>query len=561
MKKALITITALFAALVFTATAFASSLPESYNAVEKGYVTPVKNQGDFGTCAAFSTISCLESDYIMQGYGTKDNTDFSEAYLYWFSINNGWNDEDSRYYGDGFEYEGNVFSIGLNELELFSSLKTDTAIAYEKDFPYSPYNYDNMGDYSEIEKVSSGCNIRVKDVVTFDLDDRDSVKQWVLEHGGASVMFNSNQFYHGDNGTVAVNKLKIISNHAVTIVGWDDNFKAQGKFSELVMSKPGAWYCKNSWGTGWGDDGYFWLPYNDPTIMSIMGYSVTVNNSCESKYSYNALPDYTEPVVLGDVTKTANRFTADTNGVIEKVAFYTFADSDVKVSVYKDNGSGVPDSGKALATADGHYVAEGYYTEKLSNTVSVKEGDVFYVVAEYSGVIPLENASSFTNSNADESFIYYGGKWHDTYDDFFVGNCAVDAIIKTSHTYGETIHKDPTCTAVGYDMRTCENCGKVQRKDIPAKGHSFGEWETTGMLGEYTLYSRTCTECGEIEIICMDAQGNKVTVEEATAKVREEKTVEGMRLNALNSAVSAINLSRDIMMTGVMMLLGQYQTH
>lgn len=561
MKKLLITVTALFSALVFAATAFASALPEKYNAAEKGYVTPVKNQGDFGTCAAFSTVSCLESDYIMQGYGTKDNTDFSEAYLYWFSINNYWEDENSRYEGDGFALGGDVFSIGLNELELFSSLKTDTAIAYEKDFPYSPYTTANMGDYSEIERVSSGCNIRIKDVVTFDLDDRDAVKQWVLSHGGASVMFNSNQFYHGDNGTVAVNKLKIISNHAVTIVGWDDNFKAQGKFSELVMSKPGAWYCKNSWGPDWGDDGYFWLPYSDPTIMSIMGYSVAVGNSCESKYSYNALPDYTAPLVFETIPRTANRFTADTDGVIEKAAFYTFADSDVSITVYKDNGDGVPDSGKALATAGGHYGAEGYYTEKLSNPVKIREGEVFYIVAEYSGEIPLENASSLTNSKADESYIYYDGKWHDTYDDYFVGNCAVDAIIRSDHKYGETRRKDPTCTAVGYEMRTCENCGKVQRKDIPAKGHCFGEWQESGILGEYVMYSRTCDECGEVEIICKDSQGNQVSVEKATDEVKKEKSLAGMRLNAVTAVVSAINLSNDIVNTCVLMLLGQYQTH
>ena len=131
MKKLLLITAAVLTVLVFTVTANAAVLPESYSSVDKGYVTPVKNQGDYGACAAFSTVSCLESDYIMQGYGTKDNTDFSEAYLYWFSVNNAWNDEDSRYYGDGFEIEGNIFSLGLNELELFSSLKTDTAIAYE----------------------------------------------------------------------------------------------------------------------------------------------------------------------------------------------------------------------------------------------------------------------------------------------------------------------------------------------------------------------------------------------------------------------------------------------
>ncbi|MBQ8943427.1 MAG: hypothetical protein IJ050_02890 [Clostridia bacterium] len=558
MKKLLLIFTAVFTVFIFTVTAYADTLPRTYNAAEKGYVTPVKNQGDYGTCAAFSTVSCLESDYIMQGYGTKDNTDFSEAYLYWFSINNYWDDENSRYNGDGFSMEGNVFSIGLNELELFSSLKTDTAIAYEKDFPYSPYNNFNMGDYSEIERVSSGCNVRVKDVVTFDLDDRDSVKQWVTKHGGASVMFNSNQFYHGDNGTVAVNKIKILSNHAVTIVGWDDDFMPQGRFSGLVMREPGAWYCKNSWGPDWGDNGYFWLPYSDPTIMSIMGYSVTVSNSCESRYSYNALPDYTQAPFSGGITKTANRFTADTDGVIEKVAFYTYAGSDVDVSIYKDSGDGIPDSGRALASAGGHYDTEGYYTETLSNTVKINEGDVFYVVARYSGEIPLENAFSLTSSNADESFVYAGGGWTDTFDNDFVGNCAVDAIIKSSHSYGETRHKDPTCTAVGYDMRTCETCGKVKRTDIPAKGHSFGEWEPNGVLGRYTLYVRTCEECGEIEIICMDADGNKVSVEKATAELKEEKSFEGMRINAVTAITSVINYTSDIMRTGLMTLLGQY---
>lgn len=371
-------------------------------------------------------------------------------------------------------------------------------------------------------------------------------------------MFNSNQFYHGDNGTVAVNKIKILSNHAVTIVGWDDDFMPQGRFSDLVMREPGAWYCKNSWGPDWGDNGYFWLPYSDPTIMSIMGYSVTVSNSCESRYSYNALPDYTQAPFSGGITKTANRFTADTDGVIEKVAFYTYAGSDVDVSIYKDSGDGIPDSGRALALAGGHYDTEGYYTETLSNTVKINEGDVFYVVARYSGEIPLENAFSLTSSNADESFVYADGGWTDTFDNDFVGNCAVDAIIKSSHSYGETRHKDPTCTAVGYDMRTCETCGKVQRTDIPAKGHSFGEWEPNGVLGRYTLYVRTCEECGEIEIICMDADGNKVSVEKATAELKEEKSFEGMRINAVTAITSVITYTSDIMRTGLMTLLGQY---
>jgi cathepsin L len=41
-------------------------------------------------------------------------------------------------------------------------------------------------------------------------------------------------------------------NHGVTLIGWDDNKQ--------------AWLIKNSWGTGWGEDGYMWINYNSNSI-------------------------------------------------------------------------------------------------------------------------------------------------------------------------------------------------------------------------------------------------------------------------------------------------------
>ena len=528
MKKSIAVLLALIIAFSLASTAFAANLPASYNAVEKGYVTSVKKQGDFGACAAFSVVSCLESDYIMQGYGTKDDTDFSEAYLYWFSANSGWSDKNSGYFGDGRIYNDDVvFQVGLNDLDIFASLKTDSGIAYDRDFPYSPYLSRFMGHYSDIERVSSGCNVRIKDVVEFNVDDRASIKQWVLDHGGVSVMFYSNQYYHGDNGTVANNKLQLISNHAVAIVGWDDDFTPEGRFSNLVMNgKKGAWLCKNSWGPEWGDGGYFWLPYSDPTIDAAIGVSVYVTDDCESKYSYNGYPVFYLGSEVSD--KAANLFTANQTGSITHTAFYVYPGTEITVSIYKDAGDGNPESGGALATFTGKYDHEGYYTEKLSSPVPVEKGEKFWVVGQYSTKAPLELMSQYSHDEPGQTYVWLDGEWIETGDDPTAGNCPLDALITAgSHTYGDTRHKDPTCDTVGYDMQTCVDCGRVVRTDVPAKGHSFGEWQENGKIGSATLYTRKCSECGNIDLMCKDKNGNIISVEQATEDLSSDNSPAG----------------------------------
>ena len=70
--------------------------PSRFDSVEKGWVTPVKDQGKLGNCWAQATVSCLETDAIKNfGYDVAD-TDFSENHLVYWA--NGNNDEFGDYY-------------------------------------------------------------------------------------------------------------------------------------------------------------------------------------------------------------------------------------------------------------------------------------------------------------------------------------------------------------------------------------------------------------------------------------------------------------------------------
>lgn len=513
MKKiisVLLTVILVFATITV---AFAETIPSSYDARNYGYVTDVKDQGDFGSCVSFSAISTIESDYIAKGYGTKADTDFSEAYLYWFSINSGWKDKTSDCYGDGTVYVGSdtAYDYGLYYEFVLSALKTDCGIAYERDFPYSMTDDSDMGHYTDLERFASGCNVRMDKMVYFDAyNEKTSIKSWIMNHGSVAIDFYSGNYKDTDSGYVAVSPLLTKStNHAVSVVGWNDNIDIPAS-SVFSKSSKGAWLCKNSWGTEWGDNGYFWLPYSYTSIGDVWGISVNLDSDCEKRTTYNGFASY---LLLKDEYNTcSNIFTAKYDGLVSQIAVYGVegeATITVNVGCNKNN----PASGTSYSAGTVYFETEGFYSIEVPIEISVTKGTLYSVTAVYSSSIPVENKNgNYCYCPEGQSFVYDSKEkeWLDMNEDDYCGNVLIDSIILASHISSEPITKDPTCTACGYTLTYCTICGKtIERTDYKAKGHTYGEYELELAPTENDLgyYCRTCSVCGDRDGYYVDING------------------------------------------------------
>jgi cathepsin L len=129
---------------------------------------------------------------------------------------------------------------------VFNWMLTD-ALAQEPTVPYSASNQTCSAVTGNYRSVAWGF---VTDKTT--IPSVAELKSALCEHGALAIAvratsafqaYASGVFNQNDTGNV---------NHAVTLVGWDDDKQ--------------AWLIKNSWGTGWGDQGYMWIRYNSNKV-------------------------------------------------------------------------------------------------------------------------------------------------------------------------------------------------------------------------------------------------------------------------------------------------------
>lgn len=209
------------------------SLPSSVNWEDSGMVTPAKSQGSCGSCWAFAAVGHLESQFLID-HGIP--LDLSEQQV--LSCNTHGGDCDGGWPVYAYQDWINVY-----------------AAIPEEAMPYQANDGIpcTQGNYYPVAGISLWFGY-----LTMELDNLKSA----LNYGPFSAsMMVFDDFYGYSSGCYSRTSDIYVGLHAIVVVGYDDNMCG------------GAFRAKNSWGEWWGDDGFFWITYDQmlPYLLGIGG--------------------------------------------------------------------------------------------------------------------------------------------------------------------------------------------------------------------------------------------------------------------------------------------------
>ena len=464
----------------------AAPLPSAYDLRALGRVTPVRDQGTYGTCWAFASLGSLESGLLAS---SPTPWDFSEDNLVWFA---GFLNTDK--YNDG----GNSF-MALAYLARWGGPVS------EGDDPYA----------DAVHPVGLSAQRLLSEVVfvparTSSLDN-DQIKTAVMAYGAVDVGMwwpTADEVLHWKPSTDSFYSFGTrYANHDVAIVGWDDDYPA----SQFATTPPGdgAFIVRNSWGARWAGDGYFYVSYFDGCLArddyNMAFASAGPADQYSRVYQHDPLGylPLAGPYSSGTTSWGANVFTASASEDLAAVGIYTPLPGCSYEILYAPSG-GTPSFATLQSQTSGTMPTAGYHVVQLPTTVPLTSGQKFTVAFKltvparpagadpdpYRYYLPVErpiDTYSGATASPGESYVNTtGGTWRDLTQVIKNANVCLKAFTSglPSGTFSIDEKAAYTGSAVVQLCSGMNGAGEMRFRDA---GATWSDWEPYASRKSWTL--------------------------------------------------------------------------
>lgn len=544
---------------------------QSYNPLINNKATPVKSQGNQATCPFFATNALLETTGL---YKTGMKYNLSEEPMRFVLSNQlmyANNSDSVGFYQNGVSagctfYITSNYITNINEPIINNNTKKWVSPNLSNDIPYTNKNY-NDSIYWPSGMDLSYCSYYASGT---EFINEEEIKDYILSHGCVYVSFFADQL-NGLNTTTNAFYLtnKAGTNHAVAVVGWDDNYSVDNFLSTNRPANNGAWLIKNSWGTTEKSNGYFWVSYEDSTFnfydnaaiiseidkRSKNEYMLSYDFMPMTKTEYYTLPEDENTLYMANVYNVSDL--ADEYGSINKVMFYA-KELGGFYRIYLtplSSDESYPDI-SALGTSycSGYIGAEGYVTADLSkpytfdDSVSKIAVTVKIITDDQSRIIGVAREDctrKYQPSISDgESYLYVDGAWKDvTSDEMLYGNLCIRPVLvrRVSVTQDSTLSSNNltyTDSDVTVDLNLNGNllyCIKENGNTLLYEDNQFVRDEDSVTFKSSYLSSLTINQYKNIVFEFTDGatQSLRITRKEAMPSVSiSGKTAIGQTLTA-----------------------------